>query len=274
LYIYGANHGQFNTSWGRADLSVKIYAPFLNLAQLMRPEAQQQAAKVYLSAFLEAALHQEREYLPLFLNARTVPTWLPNTIYLNRFDDSTTRYVATYEEDVDLSTTTMTGGVLKGDRLLVWREKAVPSKPGWGTQDTFAAYLSWDSPAAVYSLTLPKDGLDLTADSILTFAMADAAGSSQPIDLAIEGIDANGRLARLLLSTDSYLQPRLLVNVYKTVLMPSQPAFEPILKTFELKLSAFQTYSPAFDPASLSEIRFVFDLTPSGTIYLDDIGFK
>ncbi|NVM27110.1 MAG: hypothetical protein HWN70_14500, partial [Desulfobacterales bacterium] len=56
LYIYQANHGQFNTVWGRTD----SYGPgnwMLNLKPLLKEEEQRQIGKVYMSAFLEATLH-------------------------------------------------------------------------------------------------------------------------------------------------------------------------------------------------------------------------
>ena len=58
LYIYGANHGQFNTTWGRTDSSFP-HKNFLNLSIIMPPEDQVRIAKVYLSAFFEAALRDE-----------------------------------------------------------------------------------------------------------------------------------------------------------------------------------------------------------------------
>jgi dienelactone hydrolase len=274
LLIYGANHGQFNTTWGRADLSVKIYAPFLNLAQLMPMQDQQQVARVYISAFLEASLHGATGYLPLFSDYRSGAAWLPDTIYLSRFADSTTQTLADYEEDIDLTTTTLPGGTIDSSGLSMWRERAIPFKPGWGYQDNFAAYLRWNVPGAIYSLSIPAGSLALTPGSHLTFSLADAQIASLPVDLTIEVVDGNGNSASLPLSSDSFLQPMLDVNVYKTSLMNSQPLAEPFLQTFELPLAAFQSENLAFDPANLAVVRFVFNLTPAGAVYLDDLGFR
>nr|NIV30755.1 MFS transporter [Anaerolineae bacterium] len=65
LYIYGANHGQFNTRWGREDLFEPMMRVF-NLEQLITGEQQRQIAKVYVSAFLEATLGGENGYRELF----------------------------------------------------------------------------------------------------------------------------------------------------------------------------------------------------------------
>jgi len=83
VYIYRANHGQFNTVWGRTD-----YPPpaswLLNLKPLLDGEEQRRIAKVYFSAFLETTLHGDARYRPLFRDQRLIKAWLPDTIYIRR----------------------------------------------------------------------------------------------------------------------------------------------------------------------------------------------
>ena len=64
-------------------------------------------------------------YIPLFRDYRAAPGWLPETIYLNQFQDSSYQLVSTYEEDMNAATTTMSGGLQSGQNLTVWREQAV-----------------------------------------------------------------------------------------------------------------------------------------------------
>ena len=59
---------------------------FLNLAPLMPGEEQRRISKTYIAAFLETALRDRREYLPLFRDWRTGREWLPETIYINRIE--------------------------------------------------------------------------------------------------------------------------------------------------------------------------------------------
>jgi dienelactone hydrolase len=60
VYLHGANHGQFNTGWGRTD-----YSPpdswRLNLAPIIPGEEQRQVASAYIAAFLEVTLHGNEE---------------------------------------------------------------------------------------------------------------------------------------------------------------------------------------------------------------------
>ena len=69
VYVYGANHGQFNSTWGRTDNSFPS-KNFLNLRHIMPEPDQAQIARVYIAAFFEASLNEERGYLPLFPRRR------------------------------------------------------------------------------------------------------------------------------------------------------------------------------------------------------------
>ncbi|MGD1992030.1 MAG: MFS transporter, partial [Anaerolineae bacterium] len=113
LYIYGANHGQFNTTWGRKDLFEPMMRVF-NLEQLMPGQAQRQIAEVTIGAFLEDTLRGEMGYRAFFQDLRRGQAWLPDTIILHQYQDAATQLISTYEEDVDLTSTTLPGGRLTG----------------------------------------------------------------------------------------------------------------------------------------------------------------
>jgi hypothetical protein len=127
VYVYMANHGQFNTSWGNNDIGGP-FSGLLNLKQLISAEDQMKIAKVYISSFLDITLKNKRMYLPLFIDARKGKSWLPKTIYLNQFEDSKLKTVANFDEDFNVSTTTQNGGGIKTKNLSVWREQEIKLK--------------------------------------------------------------------------------------------------------------------------------------------------
>jgi hypothetical protein len=90
IYIYRANHNQFNTVWGKFDVSGTDKA-LLNQKPIMALEKQRQIAKTILSAFLEATINERNEYLPIFQNFRNASVWLPQDIYVNQYQDSNHR---------------------------------------------------------------------------------------------------------------------------------------------------------------------------------------
>ena len=182
LYVYKANHGQFNTRWGRKDGSSPRINLF-NLKQLMPKEDQENIAKTFISAFLEITLKDREELIPLFMDYRTGRNWLPETIFLNRFDQPDMQYIARFDEDLDLTTTTLPGGIIETANLSVWREQMVKLK--WGDKETRAAFIGWnnkenDSVTACYSITIPENRLKTDRNTGLYFSLADANESSNP----------------------------------------------------------------------------------------------
>lgn len=190
LYVYGANHGQFNTSWGENDTG-NPFTGLLNLKQLLAAEDQRKIAEVYISAFLDISLKNKKEYLPLFLDARRGKEWLPETIYLNQFEDSNLKTVANFDEDFNVTSTTQKGGEVLTKNLSVWREQEIELK--WQKKGSRAVVVGWhydlederdsissvpDSLIASYAVRLPDMSLDST--TVLVFSMAESRESADP----------------------------------------------------------------------------------------------
>ncbi len=265
---------------------------FLNRAALLDGEDQRQVARVYVSAFLDASLKGERGYLPLFQDARAAGAgWLPPSIYINRFDRSGDRLAAGFEEDIDLQTTTLPGGAIRGEALDLWREQRITGK--WGEREASAVYLGWneDEPAS-YTITLPGEGLALDAQSALIFNLADAlqdpghaegfeppAGEDesqprQPLDLTVVLEDAQGRAAKVRLGDYLLVQPQLRAQLYKAKPFERDAPSEPVPQSYVIPLADFVEAGAGFDPAQVQRIRFVFDRTPRGSVVLDGVGFR
>lgn len=307
LYIYRANHGQFNSVWGDRDFG-GVAGEFLNREALLSAQDQRKAASVYISAFLEATLKGQNEYRALFQDARAAGDgWLPDTIYINRYDTSADMMISTYEEDINLLTTTLEGGRIETVDMDDWYEKRLPTR--WGPQETGVVFLGWneDKPAE-YRINLPESGLNLTAEDALIFAMADinrdpapaqdseSADSStenatsndsgqevadepqpayrQPMDLTLVLVDTAGHEARVPLSRRMLVQPQLEADVVKSSIFEKDALSEPVLQSYVFPLSDFTAANPAFDPAAIQSVRFVFDRTPRGSVILDAVGFR
>ena len=190
VYVYGANHGQFNTSWGNNDTG-NPFTGLLNLKQLLPPEEQEKIAQVYISSFLDITLKNKKEYLPLFIDARKGKDWLPRTIYLSQFEDSSFKPIANFDEDFDLASTSQEGGEINTRNLSVWREQEIRLK--WEKKGSRALVAGWnydledktdsvasipDSLIASYAIRLPPVPVDSTA--ALVFSMAESRESANP----------------------------------------------------------------------------------------------
>lgn len=288
VYVYGANHGQFNSVWGTKDI-VEPIPRLYNLRQLLPEGEQQRIAGVLVSAFLEDTLHGQKDYRALFQDLRRGRNWLPDTIYLNNYQDSHTLLLADFSEDIDLTTATLNGGRLAGVNLTRWNERMVRGK--WGDFGFRAVYLGWNggsSSPASFTLYLPEEGMPLGEEAVLSFSLADAAESpliegdrrssplpaAEPLDLSIEVFDQHGIAARLPLSRYALLQPQIQGVFAKAAFMHATPLSEPIFQTFDVPLAWFEEVNPALELNSLAGIRLVFDRTTSGMIALNRIAVR
>src|SRR5262245_58948862 len=153
VYVYRANHGQWNTVWNNKDNGPRS-ARVLDLRGLLAPEEQRQFGLVYISAFLDATLKGQKQYLPLFRDHRVAGGWLPKTMYITRFEDNNFKALATFEEDVDVTTASVPGVRLRGDSLSTWKEAPVNYRSGsraGGTRDpqeNQAVWLGWNNRLA------------------------------------------------------------------------------------------------------------------------------
>jgi dienelactone hydrolase len=324
VYSYRSNHGQFNTVWGDTDYPFPA-SLVLNRKPLLTGDQQRRVGSLYIAAFLEATLNDRQEYVRVFRDHRCVAHALPDDFFITRFQDTTFRRLADFEDDVDVTTGSIDGVRIEGSELAVWREEHQSFRK-FGSKKNGIAVVGWRAPdhehspddirPARYALHLTPDTaaeLRITAESSLVFALADigktppdpdedekgevddrsggdASGKDkaeddgetedddapkQPLDLTLELTTADGIRSSLVLGEVRRVQVPLDSQLTK---LPFEdkifgPAWEPTLQTFEVPMSAFVEAVPDFDPTVLTSISFVFDQSPEGVIFLDDIGF-
>ena len=184
LYLHGANHGQFNRSWGLFDNGYPSKL-FLNRRAIIPVEEQEQVTLVYLTAFVLESCHQNGAYLPLFKDYRSGREWLPDLVYLNQFHESTAILVCEYEEDLDLSSGTFGVDFIAASGLALWMEGRIPKK--WGDYRNNAVFLGWnneeDSIPANYTIVLDTALAASWEGSLaFTFLAADAQIDPGPRD--------------------------------------------------------------------------------------------
>lgn len=297
LYIFGANHGQFNTSW-EEDVSAPL-SWMINRKAILDPEEQRQIAKVYISSFLDATLKEKQEYRSLFQNNRYFESWLPNTLYSTQYEDSSFTLIADYSEDMDVTTATIPDVSIEGKYLSMWKERNLFLRHGsW--QDNQAVYLGWRNNHATYSISFPASfstEQDTRNQSKLVLNLAEVnviplkrkpdvdeneetleseAEIDESISFSIELVDRNGNIGRIML--DNYAAVRPVYHVrytkFKLLEMRDYSSFEHVLQTYEIPLTDFIEDNPLLDPSQLSQIIFRFDQSNEGTILIDKIGFS
>ncbi len=155
IWMYRANHGQWNTVWNNRD-NGSTSSRRLNLEALIPGEQQRQFGRVVISGFLETVLHGTPEYREIFRDHRTAGDWLPPTMYLTRYADANTRWLATFDEDVDVTTGTAPGVRITTDSLSSWKENDVAARSRGGTFRSNVATVGWNNTPAGKDTTAPR----------------------------------------------------------------------------------------------------------------------
>ena len=284
LYVQGANHGQFNTEWGDADLTAPTHW-LMNKGDLLDAEEQRQIARVFIGAFLEATLHGRDEYVAIFRDYRRALDWLPSTpVYVSRYEDGTFAAISRHE-DTDKRTLRTAGATVRAYGMDVWEEETVEDRLGNSTGNR-AVRLAWNGEQeAVYEIRLPKGYAargGWTLSHALSFSLA---------NLPLEDDVDSRPLVKVELETDSGVAVRLPLDWF----MPVPPVIssrfakteffeeevregrfgeeaEPVFQTFELPFSAFHEADRKWRPSRVRTIRFVFSPSVPGQVYLDNIG--
>ena len=296
LYVVGANHGQFNTGWGRCD-TLPFLCWTLDTRGIIDGDDQRRVAKVYISAFLEVVLNEDLAYLPIFADARRAAAWVPDTFYVANYADSRAIPIADFEEDVDPATATLATARITAAHMSKWRESWVRLKSD--VLESHAAILAWDERVsdepASFAISLPET-MSLDTDTAIAFSVSptaestlpdawvdegnedgttaagvDADDTPQPLDWTIAVRDRNGRRAVLPLSHDLQLFPQIRARTSRLLLMQRSAASELVFRRYRFALSDFVRVNPELDVSRLAELRFIFDRSPRGAIALDDV---
>ena len=310
LYIQGANHGQFNTRWGDADISSPLHL-LMNRKDMLSGEAQRTVAKVFVSAFLETTLNGNRDYMPVFQDYRHALPWLPDTSYVQQYEDSGFVPVARFEEDHDKTTAAVRGGVITADGFKEWKEQDVKDREG-GSLMNDAVYLAWDGKnEAVYVIDLtgwqPDNGTGLAgraaerqeigrnsrlnrqdnagSDAVwLAFDLANAALEPEqrhqtPPAVGLEIDTLDGGTVRIapdqIRPVPRVIHTRFTKSVFfeKAVRKGNLgKSAEPVMQTFLVPLASGETGSLSWENRPV-RLRVVFPQGTPGSILLDNIGF-
>ncbi|WP_157608497.1 alpha/beta hydrolase [Roseivirga seohaensis] len=279
LYANQANHGQFNSIWGRHDFG-GTSSWFMNTAPLMTGEEQRQIAKTYIGAFTEYVFNQKTEYAPLFNNSATAKDWLPEVVYVNNFEASENQILVDYEEDIVVTTTKNNIATISAQNLDVWYEQDLKMRDN-GLQGTNAAIIGWNNDSSTveksYTLSFNEPvSLDSTSTLLFSFARADDSKikmeDNDELNFTIELFSQNGDMVSTTLSEHKKIAPKIKVKYmkFKAMNVSFGNNWELAMETFEIPFSEFSDLGN-FEWSSL---RLVFDQSSKGVIAVDNIGYR
>lgn len=292
LYIGGANHGQFNTTWGARDESMPA-GLFLKTPDLTGDQ-QRQIAKVYVSALMETALHDDEAYRPLFRDYRAGAEFLPDTSYWSRYEDADFVPVARYENARNADGQPDAGATASAAGVDAWTRQEALDRQNHGKGNS-GVVVSWSEEGASYAIQadsffrMPSTDSEDGSLPILSFSMANLSwlleedqgteAAAENLDIRVEAEDEAGRTARVLLSDILPIQatPRTSFTWlgWPEVGLGEEEynhEVESVFQTYLLPPERFETAGHDVDWNHLRRIVFYFE-GAAGQVMLDDIGF-
>ena len=279
LYIAGANHGQFNSLWGAFDQSGP-FAALLNVEGLMPETEQQRIACLFVKIFLDVTLLDDQSCRSLLTDWSAYAAQLPETVYVQCWESSSFVPIADFEEDSDLETATIEGGVLSAEGVGLWTEELM----GFGGEDTHALRLRWGSGGR-YEISFPA--LDMTGLSV-SFDLCDLDsravenGRYERIDGTVELTDADGNKAAARIGDFSVVFPILPVRTDKLDFVFRTCAYKKAFATVAIPGEAFVPEGESFDLSPLRDesldlsriAGLSFRFEGSGQAAMDNIGLE
>ncbi len=280
IYIYRANHGQFNTEWGRKDMSAP-HSWFANLKPILNDKDQQKIAKVYISAFLESSLKNNYSYHNLFKDYRVGIDFLPEDLYTSQYEDDGITFLADYTEDMELTTGSAKGVSINAHNLKVWSENVLTLRNDWSSaQGLSGVFLGWSkidsTDTNMGEYTLSFDGglcsmLNRDSLSVFNFLIFNNKGDS--LDLSIEFVF--GDETKCIYLSDYYiLNPPLKTKLTKfnfIYTINNGKEIEMVPQYIEIPFSSLIKGSN-ISLLDLTSIRFIFGREEEGEVFLSKIG--
>ncbi len=294
LYMNHANHGQFNSTWGRSDFGAPMKW-LLNLEPLVSGEEQREVAKVYISAFVESVLKDNDSYVPMFQNVDLAMDWLPKEQYISQYEDNQKLILVDFEEDLDV-TRAAEGIMLTAENFKVWKEKELLARDG-GSQQNNAVVLGWKYAKAdtdsipVYSIALTDSLKDVKSADTLAFSMAigdltelkledkqkkKTKLPNKGFNFSVVLVDSMGNKASVAVDEHNGLSQKIKSKFTKFKFLDKQMIggdSEIQLKSCYIPISSFLKQEDSLHLNKLKSIDFVFDKDTLGVLVLDDIGF-
>ena len=268
VYIMGANHGQFNTEWGRYDLEPAING-YLNTANFITAEDQQKIAKAYFRTFLDTSLGIDDTYSGLLSDNSSYLYYLPKTVYITDYMDSDFENISSFDGSVNITSGDTDGTTIDCEGMKHWTFKPDIYGDG-GEGENYVLDCEWEkesAPAAVFGFDA-----DMTSCGI-SFGIADMreehADDPSGLSYTVELTDANGKTVRAI--SPVYVYPTLAVQLYKQDVLFGSYEYKHQMQQVILTQNMFDQ-DTGFDFGRIKGMRIIFDGSDDGEVIIDNLG--
>jgi len=274
VWIQHANHGQFNSTW-LIDFS-GLWGLAFNDRVVMPLEEQQQAAKVFIGAFLEATLFNKDEYAVLFKDFAQGAQLLPRALYFTDYADSRITLLDDYENGFDLSESPLGTVAYSAQGFDSWTQNILPGKfwnnnrvltLTWGAED-YAEKNAGQTP--VFKMTF-KPGVLCTGDDLYVSLGTEKRGPGEgSVSFEIRLTDSEGSSAIMSINDFGGVANHVEAPIAKFPFSFIVGTSEPVLQMVCIQTSRFASLN-----GDILSMEWIFDNTNSNgktqVLYADDL---
>lgn len=269
LYIYGANHGQFNTLWGLYDLPAPI-SWYFDVKDFISGEDQRKILCSFVKTFLDVTLKDDKTYQSLFSDVENYAEALPATTYEETYDDSSFDYLFDFDGNNQLGKSEKGDFTLEVKNADSWNEN-IRETGNYGPSENYSLCFNWNNKKKNTCLEINLNDFDFT-DKFFTFKIADKNDDSKNtsfMNYEVVFYDKNGmrKTARDLRK----VYPPLAVQLYKVDVLSKHYDYKHQFTSVTVRAEDF-TRNINFDFQHIQkiEIRFPYE---KGSVEIDDIAF-
>lgn len=253
LWVYGANHNQFNSAWSSETPP----------ATTMPRADQEQVAKVHLGALAQALLLDRAEYLDVLRDHSAAVAWVPaGSDFVSQYQDPDRVFLQHQQESLAAPQVSLpVQGTVAADGVVAARQLIDLVNAG-APQSTITLRLEW-SPAGTRLLlklapaTLPAERYQVLALRVgQSIEAKNTANRDQ--DFTIEVSSGSVTAAVAASSVHRLLYPDVVFGSGKIVMQT-------------LRLPFARLRELGIEPSDIRSLAFVFDKRSTGTVYVGDV---
>src|SRR5262249_17261093 len=253
LWVYRANHNQFNTTWPTETPGT----PTLTRAE------QEQVARVQFGAVAAAVLLDRSEYREVLRDHAAASAWMPpRTVFVSQYQDPERVLLLHNQEGLGAPQVSFpVQGTALADAVATSRQFFDLVNSG-GPQKTITLRLTWNAAVAKLILVVDPETLPAEQYNVLSLRVGQSTEPGNAVkrdqDFTLE-VSSGTRTATLPASSLHRLRyPDVIFGTGKTVMQT-------------LRLPMQRLIDLGIDPRDLHSIALAFDRRPTGVLYLGDV---
>lgn len=269
VYILGANHGQFNSRWGRYDMA-GMTNHYLNTYNFLGEADQKLIAKAYIRTFLDTTLGEDDTYESLLSDYTGYTSYLPDTVYITNYSDSDYISICDFE---DTSTINSYDGGVKVTCYGIGTWTLEEYFRGRGTNgEDYVLYCTWkEENEPQVRIDFPYVNI---SNGYLSIGIADLRDDTEEAEgglrYTIELRDLMGNSVKT--ENTEFVYPALAVQLYRQDVIFDSYEYKHQLQTVRITPDMFED-SENFDFARVTSIRIFFDGNEEGSAIINNIGY-